>query len=275
MFRRVQQLILCLTLTVSPGWSQTAAVAQEPSPSPDTIAVDTGTTSGASGDNAALAVATKDGASTFTVSFRIVRTSSDTVDETNIAFAFASCEACEAVAIAVQVVLVGSSPSTVIPENYAIALNFECVDCQTLASAYQFVQGTDGNVHFSPEGNRALAEIRRQLETLRRSDLSIGEIQTELDALADQLRTVLADELLASGPEGVQVDQVQDQNTVEAPAATPSPATSTSPSVTSSPSPTESTSPTPEPSTSPAESPSPTMSSSPAASPSPAVTSSP
>ena len=238
---------------------------------------------GGGGDHTVVAVNTKDGSSEFKVSFRIVRTSSDVVDESNIAFAFASCEECETVAIAFQVVLVNGTPSIVIPENYAIALNFECTSCETLASAYQFVLGTDGQVHFSPEGNRALAEIRQALRDVASSEeLTFEEMQVELDALAADLRTVLAEEMLTSGPPDVEVQEVQDPTSPD-PTPTPSPspavgdASPTPISETVSPSPSETTTPiegeSPSPATSPT--PSPVASTSPSSSPSPSASVSP
>ncbi len=250
------RLLMTLAVSVSVGWAPMTAVAQE------------AVQEGASGDNTAVAINTKDGSSEFKVSFRIVRTSGDVVDQSNIAFAFSSCEGCETVAIAFQVVLVGGEPSTVIPENFAIALNFECTSCETLASAYQFVMGVDGNVHFTPEGNRMLAEIRRQLREVAGSELSLDEMLLELDLLADDLRTVLAEEMLTAGPEGVEVQTVEDPAATEpTPGPTssldgsPSPASETTPS----PAAGESTVPTESPS--PAASPAPTTSASPSPSP--------
>ena len=190
---------------------------------------------GGGGDNVAIAVNTKDGSSEFKLSFKVIRTNSDTVDNGNAAVAFGSCEGCETLAVAFQVVLVFSDPSVVTPTNLAIAMNFECESCQTLASAYQFVLGTGGNVHFTPEGNQAIARIRQALKDLLRSDLSIGEIQAELDVLAGDLRTVLGEELVASGPPDAKVEEVpaddgaspapggDDPQPTEEPESTPSP----------------------------------------------------
>ena len=263
--QRIFARIVTTLVAFSLGWSPVGAGAQE-------------ATGGASGDNTAVAVNTKDGSSEFRVSFRIVRTSDDVVDQSNIAFAFSSCEGCETVAIAFQVVLVSGSPSTVTPENFAIALNFECTSCNTLASAYQFVLGADGRVHFSAEGNRALSEIRRRLREVAGSDLSFEEMQAELDLLAEDLRTVLAEELLTAGPEGVTVEPVEGPATAEpTPDPTPTVEATTSSSPDASPSPTtvETTSPaetpssTPPASTEPSPSPSPTPSTSPSATASP------
>ena len=53
-----------------------------------------------------------------------------------------------------------------------------------------------------------IAEIRRRLYSLIRSDLSILEIQAELDALAAELQQVLAEELVSAGPPDLSVEEV-------------------------------------------------------------------
>jgi putative peptide zinc metalloprotease protein len=157
---------------------------------------------GASQDNAAVAINTRDGTTVVSFSFRIVRVTGDVVNAQNVAFAWSSCAFCKTVAAAFQVVLVFSDPSVVSPENYAIAVNFECTSCETLASAYQWVLGDDGVVVLTPEGSKALAEIRQQLPLLAQQadTLSLAEIQAELDALAAQVEEILANELVVAGP---------------------------------------------------------------------------
>jgi putative peptide zinc metalloprotease protein len=152
-------------------------------------------------DTAAVAVNTRDDSTLFRVSFQIIRTGADTVDNINLALAWASCEGCMTIAASFQVVLVTGDPSVVTPENYAIAVNFECTDCQTLASAYQWVESTGGTVHFTSAGSQALAEIRAALRDLMQSaeTMTLEEIQAELDALALQVAEVLANELVATG----------------------------------------------------------------------------
>lgn len=155
------------------------------------------------GDTAAVAINTKDGFDIFRLAFQVRRTSADVVDNSNGAVAFASCTDCQTVALAIQVLLIsGYDSSTVAPENVAIAINQECVACETLASAYQFILTSEGNVHFTAEGSKRLAEIRKALQELRKSDLSIEEIQAKLDALMDDLAAVLSTELVASGKSG-------------------------------------------------------------------------
>ena len=154
------------------------------------------------GDNPAIAINRTDRASIFRFAFKIRRTMSDVVDETNAAVAFASCEECQTVALAVQVILIFSDPDVVTPTNLALALNYQCTACETLAAAYQFVFTTGGPVHFTAEGNRRIAELRRALRELLKSDLPIAELQPQIDALMDEFREILRTELVAAGKAG-------------------------------------------------------------------------
>jgi putative peptide zinc metalloprotease protein len=125
----------------------------------------------------------------------------DVVDETNSAVAFASCTDCQTTAIAIEIVLVEGSPSTYTPTNQAIAINYECQLCLTFAAAYQFViQGT-GPMHFTGQGYRDLERIAQAIRDLQNQNLSPFELRGALDPLIDDLKQVLANELVA-GPVG-------------------------------------------------------------------------
>lgn len=151
-------------------------------------------------DNAAIAVNTKDGTTVFKVAFAIRHVMSNVVDQTNAAVAYASCSDCAAVAIAFEIVLVESNPDVVTPTNIAIAFNENCSMCVAVAEAYQFVLGTGGLVHFDSEGNRILAEIRRELHQLRKEDLTIELLQARLDDIAARIADVLDNHLVPIGP---------------------------------------------------------------------------
>ena len=197
-------------------------------------------------DSAAVAINTKDGFEIFRLAFKIQRTMKDVVDNANAAAAFSACADCQTVAIAIQAILIFSDPVEVTTQNLALAINYECSGCETLASAYQFVFTTGGPVRFTAEGNRRIAEIRRQLLELRDSDLSILEIQARVDQLMVELRDVFATELVPAGEAEAEPE----------PQASPSP----SASPTGSPSPDVQPSPSPSPTTSPETSPSPSPS---------------
>jgi putative peptide zinc metalloprotease protein len=151
-------------------------------------------------DSSAVAVNTRDGSSLFRFAFDIRRVMNGAIDQTNVAIAYASCTECQTVAVSYQVVLVGHDADDVQPTNLAVAVNEECSSCTTLASAYQFVVGTEGPVRFTADGNQRLAELRRRLTELSRSDLAVDELQAELDRIATELRDVLANEVETAGP---------------------------------------------------------------------------
>ena len=184
----------------------------------------------ASGDTSAVAVNTKDGSSVFRLAFSIKRVAGDVVDNANAAVAYASCTDCQTIAISIQVVLVTGDPDVVTPENFAIAINENCTSCDTLASAYQWVFSTGGQVHFTADGNRAIAEIRQELQDIRRADLSGPEIQARLDELMGRLATVLRTELVAAGMSGTKTEQAEPVTTESGPTTTentPTPTTET------------------------------------------------
>jgi putative peptide zinc metalloprotease protein len=154
----------------------------------------------AAADNAAVAVNTKDGTTVFKVAFAIRHVMSDVVTETNAAVAYNSCTDCASVAIAFEIVLVEGDASVVSPTNVAIAYNQDCTTCVAVAEAYQFVLGTGGVVHFDAEGNKILSEIRRELHSLKKEDLTLDQLQAMLDDIAARMADVLQNHLVAVGP---------------------------------------------------------------------------
>jgi putative peptide zinc metalloprotease protein len=151
---------------------------------------------GKSGDNAAEAFNEKDGSSVFDLAFDVREVSNGVVDQTNSAVAYANCENCQTVAIAIQIVLVSGAASVVTPENYAIAVNEECVSCQTLALAYQFVLGGGQPLEFTKEGRRRLKRIQRAFKELGKSGLTADEIRARAHILVGQIRELLETQLV-------------------------------------------------------------------------------
>src|SRR5438270_2919585 len=154
-------------------------------------------------DNTAVATNTKDDSFVFKFAFKVSRAAGDTVDAGNAAAAVASCNYCETVAVAIQVVLVSGDPSTFTPTNVAIAYNQNCSECVTLADAFQFVFGTGARpAHLTPEGNRRLAEIRQEYEQLRHSGLPPDQLQARIGELAQQVYDVFTNDLVPAGQPG-------------------------------------------------------------------------
>jgi putative peptide zinc metalloprotease protein len=183
----------------------------------------------ASADNAAIAVNTKDGTTVFKVAFAIRHVMSDVVTETNAAVAYNSCTDCASVAIAFEIVLVESNASVVSPTNIAIAYNENCTTCVAVAEAYQFVLGTGGIVHFDAEGNRILRDIRQELHSLKKEDLTLEELQAKLDDVAARMADVLANHLVPVGPSK---KETQETTSTDTTTSTPTTTTSSTPTTT-------------------------------------------
>lgn len=185
---------------------------------------------GASTDNVAAAVNTTDGKTVYAISLKIVQTDADQIDATNAAVAVASCEDCQTVAIAMEGVLVIGDPSTFDPTNLALAINSDCTNCQTLASAYQHIVQNDTRVRISGAGRREIAAIRAELQSLRTSGLDIFTIQQRVDEAAARFIHVLENEVY---PIGRPAD-ASTTTTTTVPEATSSTTTTTAPEETTS-----------------------------------------
>lgn len=146
-------------------------------------------------DNAAIAINNEDGSSLFRFAFDIHRTMNSVIDETNIALSYASCEGCQTVAVAIQIVLVSSNPDSVVPQNVAISINEDCVSCETMASAYQFVVGTGGKTKLDKEGRKQIKDIRKAFYDLAKEaeekGLTNAQIEARVITLVDQIKSVL------------------------------------------------------------------------------------
>jgi putative peptide zinc metalloprotease protein len=199
-------------------------------------------------DNAAVAINTKDGSDVIRLAFNIHRTMSDTVDSGNAAVAFASCTDCTTIAVAIQVVFIMSDASVIAPENVAIAINQECTACNTFASAYQFVITTDGPVHFTAEGYKLLADLKKRIRDLLEAGLPLDQLDAQLDALMDELAAILRDHLVSAGGDGN--DDIEEEEDVDVETSPTSTDAEPSPVATPEPTPEETItpSPTPEPS---------------------------
>jgi putative peptide zinc metalloprotease protein len=142
-----------------------------------------------------------EGTSVFDLAFAVEDVTGDAVDQRNGALAFSSCETCQTVAVAIQIVLVSSKhTSAITPVNESVSLNQDCVTCSTLAAAYQFVYGNGGPVKLTAEGRAKLRQVRMTLEELGRrfeaGELTTAEVKAELAQVRSGIRRVLTTELV-------------------------------------------------------------------------------
>lgn len=147
----------------------------------------------AEGDNQALAVTTTDGSVTYDVAFALVWAEGDEVLNVNEAHAYASCTDCVAVAVAFQVVLVMDDAHVVVPQNLAVAANYDCHTCITAAVASQLVLSVAGEP--GEDQLRALDEVWDELVAFGQgiTSSSVTEITEQLEAFKAEIVEILAD----------------------------------------------------------------------------------
>jgi putative peptide zinc metalloprotease protein len=145
------------------------------------------------GDNQALAVNTTDGSMVYDVAFALVWADGNEVLNVNEAHAYASCSNCVTVSVAFQVVLIMDDAQVVVPQNLAVAANYECYRCITAALASQLVlsvQDTPGEEQLLALGDvwNRLAQFGQAITTY-----SLTEISAQLEAFKEEIVAILGD----------------------------------------------------------------------------------
>ena len=165
------------------------------------------------GDNQALSVNTTDGAVTYDTAFALVWADGDSpADNTNEAYALASCDHCAAVAVAFQVVLVTGQADVAVPQNVSVALNYDCTSCLTYALAVQLFVTLDGPL--SGDATAALDRLWREIVAFGDDigQVPLDEIQSRLSDYEEQILAIIE----------------ADQGSLGLPSATPSPSDTSS-----------------------------------------------
>ena len=128
-------------------------------------------------------------------SLRVVFVNGD-VTASNEAVAFASCQYCHTTAVAIEAVVVIGYPKTFVPQNIAMAINYQCSHCVTVADAWQVVLQYTGPVELSGQGEKQVAQLREQLRDLADSNATPDAIVQGDMQIRDQLKQVLQSDLV-------------------------------------------------------------------------------
>ena len=145
------------------------------------------------GDNQAIAVNTTDHSVVYDTAFALVwDTGGGVADNTNQAYALASCTDCAAVSVAFQVVLVVGQTSAAVPENVSVAVNSGCIGCLTYALAVQLFVTLDGPLDDSQMA--ALQTLWKQIQRYGQhiADVPLSDIQAQLDSYEQQILAIVA-----------------------------------------------------------------------------------
>lgn len=123
---------------------------------------------------------------------RFHQTHAEHVTATNLAVAHTACDGCRAVTLSFQVVVADRGPASLDVANLALAVNEDCTGCESLAVAYQLVVATDDRARLAAGGQQQLAQLRRDLRELSRSDLPLEQVQARAEALMGEVTTAVA-----------------------------------------------------------------------------------
>jgi putative peptide zinc metalloprotease protein len=126
------------------------------------------------GDNQALAVNTEDGSSVYDVALAVLWVTDGEVDEINEAWAAASCSDCRTVSVAFQSIFVIGDSNMVVPQNRAVAVNYDCQRCETHAVAVQLLATLT-----EPPSEAAMAELQRVWDELAEFKHNIEDVPLE------------------------------------------------------------------------------------------------
>lgn len=143
------------------------------------------------GDTQALAVNTTDGTVVYKVAYGVITVRDGApVTSTNAAYALADCNACAAVAVSFQVVLVVGTSKNIAPINSAAAVNYNCPACLTVALANQIVvtlssQPTDELVQKLQAALQQLGETSSLTSATAIADL-VQQVQKQIDSVLQQ-----------------------------------------------------------------------------------------
>ena len=217
----------------------------------------------ADGDNQALATASRDGQVTYDLAFALVWADGDEVLNVNEAHAYASCSDCVAVAVAFQVVLIMDEASVVVPQNLAVAANYDCYRCITAAIASQLVLSLGDEP--GEEQLLALGEVWARLTQFAReiTSYSLSEISARLEEFKGEIVAILGEAPPVEDAQSTTTATPGTGTTSGAPTPTPTPSPPPTTSPDGSTSPDGPTSPAPSPDTPDSPEPAPSTSSPP------------
>jgi putative peptide zinc metalloprotease protein len=197
-------------------------------------------------DSQALATNSTDGGIKYDVVYSLVTVKGgDTVDETNSAYALASCKACMTVAVSFQLVLIVGQSNTITPINVAEALNVNCPSCITTAIASQIVVTLKALP--SDELLQRLTDELKKLDAISAlgANGTPANVAKSVQQVQDEIDQELSDSGLLTNPPKATATATPQASSTPGSSATPDPSATPDASATPTPTPTPSATATP------------------------------
>ena len=223
-----------------------------PTPSPAAVTVtDSGVAGGAGGNNIVMINNHQDDRLRVRGSVQINRITAPNVAPQNLARAYSSCTDCETLAVAMQINLIRRDTHRVVPGNAAVAINYQCTRCRTVAFSLQYTLSVDDPRQTPRDVRDLVRAMDAELRAIAANPTDLADAINRINAvinrfvaLAESLREE-RDEATATTTPGAAPEGEEPSPTVTpSPEPTPTASDSVSPeaSVTATPAP----SPTPE-----------------------------
>jgi putative peptide zinc metalloprotease protein len=209
---------------------------------------------GAGANNIVMLNNNKDERLTVKGSIQLNRINAPNVAPTNLARAYSSCVDCETLAVAMQINLIRRDTRRAVPQNAAVAINYECSGCRTIAVAFQYTLSVEDPMQTPKDVRDLVKQLDVELRDISRHPSTLADAIDRVNVVIERYAALAAN-----------LDERRDEATAdttpgaaaETPASSPSPSPSPMASPVDSPSALETASPsTPEPSTEPSLTPS-------------------
>ncbi|MEA2531903.1 MAG: putative peptide zinc metalloprotease protein [Thermomicrobiales bacterium] len=117
------------------------------------------------------------------------RITGQTVAPVNSAYAYSSCTECQTLAVAMQINLIGRDAKQVAPKNEAVAVNWECNRCVTVAVALQYVYSVDDPHEVPRDVDRLIKQMNRELKSVAKDkDATLSEAIKRINGVITQFQ---------------------------------------------------------------------------------------
>lgn len=109
----------------------------------------------------------------------------DAVENANLAYSHSvDCTGCKTITVAVQAVIIEGNPTTIAPQNAAVAVNENCQSCLTFAYAHQYVLSPHHPIEISGKDSKRLQAIQQGIDWVAHSGKDFATMSSQLDSLS-------------------------------------------------------------------------------------------
>jgi len=144
---------------------------------------------GAGGKNVVKAINQQDNELKVDGSIQVNHISGDSVAPVNYAYAYSSCTDCQTFAVALQINLISKTATSIRPQNTAIALNYQCTRCDTVAQALQYTYQVDDPSKLPTNVASLVKDMNDQLKDLRQEhNLTATQAESRITAVVAQFK---------------------------------------------------------------------------------------